>query len=104
MERVVYDQLSEYLEPHGLLSESQYEFWKGYNTELAVTVFTDNSRRAIDCGVMTAAVFIDLIKAFDTVEHKVLLSKLLLKGIVGGELNWKQIICRTDISMFSMME
>ena len=86
MERVVYDQLSEYLEQQGLLSESQYGFWKGYNTELAVTVFTDNIRRAIDSGKMTGAVFIDLRKAFDTVEHKVL--KLPLKGIVDGELNW----------------
>lgn len=88
MERVVYDQLSEYLEKQGLISESQYGFRKGYNTELAVTVFTDNIRRAIDRGKMTGAVFIDLRKAFDTVEHKVLLSKLPLKRIVGGELSW----------------
>ena len=88
MERVVYDQLSEYLEQQGLLSESQYGFRKGYNTEIAVTVFTDNIRRAIDSGKMTGAVFIDLRKAFDTGEHKVLMSKLPLKGIVGGELKW----------------
>ena len=88
MERIVYDQLSEYLEQQGLLSESQYGFLKGYNTELAVTLFTDNIRRAIDSGKMTGAVFIDLRRAFDTVEHKVLLSKLPLKGIVDGELNW----------------
>ena len=88
MERVVDDKLSEYLEQQGLLSESQYGFRKGYNTELTVTVFTDNIRRAIDSGKMTGAVFIDLRKAFDTVEHKVLLSKLPLKGIVDGELHW----------------
>ena len=88
MERAVYDQLSEYLEQQGLLSESQYGFRKGYNTEIAVTVFTDNIRRAIDSGKMTGAVFIDLRKAFDTGEHKVLMSKLPLKGIVGGELKW----------------
>ena len=88
MERVVYDQLSEYLQQQGLLSESQYGFQKGYNIELAVTVFTDSIRREIDSCKMTGAVFIDLRKAFDTVEHKVLLSKLPLKGIVHGELNW----------------
>ena len=71
-----------------MLSESQYGFRKGYNTEVAVTVFTDSIRRAIDSGKMTGAVFIDLRKAFDKVEHKVLLSKLPLKGIVHGELNW----------------
>ena len=51
-------------------------------------MFTDSIRRAIDSGKMTGAVFMDLRKAFDTVEHKVLLSKLPLKGIVHGELNW----------------
>ena len=66
----------------------QYGFRKGYNTELAVTAFTDNIRCAIDQGKMTGAVFIDLRKAFDTVEHKVLLSKLPLKGIVDRELDW----------------
>ena len=89
MERVAYDQLSEYLEQQGLLSESQYGFRKGYDTELPLTVFTDSIRCAIDSGKITGAVFIDLRKAFDTVEHKVLLlSKLALKGIVHGELNW----------------
>ena len=80
--------MSEYLEQQGLLSESQYDFRKDYNTELTVTVFTDNIRPAIDSGKMIGAVFIDLRKAFDTMEHKVLLSKLPLKGIVDGELNW----------------
>ena len=89
MERVAYDQLSEYLEQQGLLSESQYGFRKGYDTALPLTVFTDSIRCAIDSGKITGAVFIDLRKAFDTVEHKVLLlSKLALKGIVHGELNW----------------
>ena len=88
MERIVYGQLSEYLEQQGFLSESQYGFRKSYNTELAVTVFTNSTRRAIDSSKMTGAVFIDVRKAFDTVEHKVLLWKLPLKGILRGELRW----------------
>ena len=76
MERVVYNQLSEYLVQQILLSESQYGSGKGYSTELAVTVLTGNIRRAIDNGKITGAVFKVLREAFDTVEHKVLLSKL----------------------------
>ena len=48
IEKIAYDQLSVYLEQRGLLSESQYGFRKGYNTELAVTVSTDDIRRAMD--------------------------------------------------------
>ena len=70
-----------------MLSEFQYGFRKSYSTELAVTVFTDNIRRAMDCGKMNGAIFIDLRKAFDTVDSRVLLSKLPLNGIIGNELN-----------------
>ena len=88
LEKIVYDQLSVYLEEQGLLSESKYGFRKGYNTELAVMVFTDNIHRAVDCGKMIGAVFIDLRKAFDTVNNTALLLKLPLQGIIGTELNW----------------
>ena len=77
-----------YLGEQGFLSESQYGFRKGYNTELAGTVFTDNICRAMDYGKMTEAVFTDFRKAFDTVNTKVLLLKLPLKGIIGTKLNW----------------
>ena len=76
LERVVYDQLSGYLERNDLITSSQFGFRRRYNTELAVTLFTDRIRLALDQGKLTGAVFIDLQKAFDTVEHSVLLSKL----------------------------
>ena len=76
-EKIVYDQLSNYLEHNNLITTSQFGFRKRYNTERAVTLFTDEIRQAIDQGKLTGAVFIDLQKAFDTVEHSILLSKLL---------------------------
>ena len=59
-----------------------------YSTELAVTVFTDTIRRSIDQSKMTDAVFIDLRKAFDTVEHSISLQKFPYFGIRDAELNW----------------
>ena len=83
----IYNQLSSYLEFNDLITSSQFGFRKRYNTELAVTLLTDNIRRAMDRGELTGAVFIDLQKAFDTVEHSILLSKLPLYGIYNDELN-----------------
>ena len=88
LERVVYDQLSGYLERNDLITSSQFGFRRRYNTELAVTLFTDRIRLAMDQGKLTGAVFIDLQKAFDTGEHSVLLSKLPFYGVTGNELMW----------------
>ena len=88
LERVVYDQLSAYLENNNLITSSKFGFRRRYNTELAVTLFTDKIRLAMDQGKLTGAVSIDLEKAFDTVEHSVLLSKLPFFGVTGNELKW----------------
>ena len=88
LERVIYDQLSDYLESNDLITTSQFCFKRRYNTELAVTIFTDRICLAMDQGKLTGAVFIDLQTAFDTVEHSVLLSKLPFYGVTGNELMW----------------
>ena len=77
LKRVVYDQLSGYLERNDLITSSQFGSRRRYNAELAVTLFTERIRLAMDQGKLTGAVFIDLQKAFDTVEHSVLLSSYL---------------------------
>ena len=53
-----------------------------------VTLFSDAIRQAMDTGMMTGAVFVDLSKAFDTVDHARLLSKLPIYGILNWELKW----------------
>ena len=88
LERVVYDQLSGYLERNDLITSSQFGFRRRYNTELALTLFTDGIRLAMDQGKLTGAVFIDPQKACDTVEQSVLLSKLPFYGVTGNELMW----------------
>ena len=78
LERVVYEQRAVYLENDKMLTSCQLGFRKRYNTKLAVTLFTDNIRRAMDHGLLTGAVFVDLQKAFDTVEHLLVLKKTSL--------------------------
>ena len=62
---------------------------RAYSIDLAVLSFTDSIRRSMDQGLLTGAVFIDLQKAFDTVDHDLLLEKLTMGyGVTGKELGW----------------
>ena len=87
-EKIVFDQLYEYLISNGLLFESQYGFRKQHSTELAALELTDRIRREIDQNKIPFSVFLDLSKAFDTLNHHILLSKLAYYGIKSTALQW----------------
>ena len=88
LEKVVNRQISDYLEKNYLLKTSQFGFRPRRSTELACTLLIDDIRKNIDNGFLTGAIFLDLSKAFDTVSHSHLLSKLPSYGIAGIELAW----------------
>ena len=87
-ELVVHEQGYEYLEVNHLLTPFQFGFRKNRSTQHAVSIFTDEIRRGMDNRKLTGAAFIDLSKAFDTVDHGCILSKLECYGIVDRELSW----------------
>ena len=87
-ERLVHDQLAKFLEDSSLLSPTQFGFRSKYSTSLAVTYFTDTIRKEMDRGKLTGAVFIDFRKAFDTVDHAVLIKKMEMLGVRGVQLKW----------------
>ena len=88
LEKAVHTQLSEHLESNKLLTDSQFGYRPGRSTQLAATLFLDNIRKEVDRNKLVGAVFIDLSKAFDTLGHSSLLSKLPAYGIQEQELNW----------------
>ena len=87
-EYVAHGQLYNYLEDNNLLSHSQFGFRNHSSTQHAITLFSDDLRRNMYKGQTTGAVFVDLRKAFDTVDHARFLSKLSIYGIRNKELNW----------------
>ena len=89
-EKLVYVRLSSFLEVHNVLSNRQFGFRKNYSTKLALISLTEEIRRSLDEGNFSCGVFIDLQKAFDTVEHKILLRKLELYGVRGIANKWFQ--------------
>ena len=88
LERAIHEQLSIFLEEHNLLTEYQFGYRKKRSTNLAATLLVDNIRKEVDRGNLVGAVFIDLSKAFDTLSHGSLLSKLPSYGIQDDELEW----------------
>ena len=95
-EKVIFNQLYLYLTDNNLMSKFQSGFRKGFSTERAITYFVDNIRKNMDNGLLAGAVFIDLKKAFDTVDQELLLNKLHLYGVCPEALIWfrSYLCCR----------
>ena len=89
-EQVVYNQLYEYFTNNNLFFDSQYGFRSKHSTEDAAIELVDQVHNTFENNPHdeVLSVFLDLSKAFDTIDHDILLSKLLHYGIEGSPLRW----------------
>ena len=87
-EKIVSKQLYDYFLHKKLLYNSQYGFRKYHSTEMAALELTDRVLHDLDNDKIPISVFLDLSKAFDTLDHSILLHKLEHYGIRGTSLEW----------------
>ena len=72
-----------------LVTDNQWAFRKGYKTELLLVNLTETWRHSVDTGYVVGVALIDFKKAFDCVDHSILLNKPRCQfGIQGSLLNW----------------
>ena len=76
MERLIYNRLQEFLKKHSVLHKSQYSFQKNISTKYAVLDIVANANENINQTLFSGLIFLDLRKAFDSVSHCILVSKL----------------------------
>ena len=90
LEKAVHNQLYYFLNDNKIITSKQFGFRPKLSTNTALTHFTDNVLLNMDSGRLTGAVFLDLSKAFDTVDHNLLLHKLKSVGLSEDTVNWFQ--------------
>ena len=87
LERSVFDQLYKFLNDNSLLSKYQSGFRPKNSTLTALLHMCDEWHQNLDCGKMIGVVFLDIRKAFDSIDHKILLHKMKTQfGLTGIEL------------------
>ena len=87
-ERIMYTRLQDFLKTSEMLYKVQFGFRKTYSTNHALLSIVEKFRNSLDKNMYTCGIFIDLEKAFDTVNHHIILSKLNHYGIRGVANSW----------------
>ena len=107
-EEILCKRLARFLEINHILFDYQFGFRKLHSTTLALIEFTDNIRKVLYEGNYAINVFVDLTKAFDTVDHEILLDKMDRYEIRGQTndffksylKNWKQYTVTNGVESY----
>ena len=106
LERLVYNQLYYFLEKFDILHQNQYGFRSKRSTSQAALDYLQDIYNSVDKGEPVVSIFLDFSKAFDCIDHKILLAKLYRYGVRGSTHEWfasylknrKQFVCVNDQS------
>ena len=83
MEKLIYARVYQYIDKNEILFNSRYGFRNKHSCEQALIALTGEIIQAKEHNLKNVALFLDLSKAFDTLDHEILLSKLERCGIRG---------------------
>ena len=77
-----------FLSNNELLYNYQSGFWKNHSTDSCLMLLHDKILKGFDKGLMTGMILVDLQKAFDTIDHDILLKKLSTIGFSNHTTDW----------------
>ncbi len=84
----MYNRVIKFINKHDILYKYQFGFKKGHSTYMPLTIIIDKIVEALENHEHVMVLYLDLAKAIDTVDHKILLNKLSQYGIRGKALSW----------------
>src|SRR5688572_17403458 len=87
-EKLMYNRLYNFVEKSGIIFNTQHGFQPGQSPFMSLLGMQDKISNAIENNEYSVGIFFDLAKAFDTVNHKILLKKLENYGTRGEQLKW----------------
>ena len=87
-EKIMYTHLLDFIEQNKIIYKHQYGFRQKHSTQHAIITLVDRITNSLDKGDIVISIFLDIKKAFDTVDHPTLLNKLYAYGIRGNAFNW----------------
>mgnify|MGYP001795459600 FL=1 len=88
LEKVVLDQTQNYLKENDLIYELQSGFRNNHSTNFCLSFLSDKILSGFDSGLLTGMILIDLQKAFDTINHVILLQKMEIMGFSKKSIDW----------------
>ena len=102
LERLVYKCLIKYINKHNILFNKQFGFRYSHSTDHAILCIVDKIQSAIESGQFSCGIYLDLSKAFDTVNNSSLLEKLEHYGIHGIAKDWFSSYLKNRHQFFSI--
>ena len=88
LEKIIHQRLYDFLNCNNLLIPNQFGFRKSHSTDHAIIQLYDKIINSFSKKEHAISIFMDLSKAFDTIDHKILICKLSHYGIRGTVLSW----------------
>jgi retron-type reverse transcriptase len=81
-----YIRLIDFLNKNNVIFPAQFGFQENHSTSHALILIVDKIQKAIEAKLVSCGIFLDFCKAFDTVDHSILLYKLQHYGIISSNL------------------